>query len=112
MKFRTVIAAFLIAAAPVTFAGAALAQDGRPSLGAGRGDQDRARAEVRAGRLIPLSSIIPRIAARTPGRMLNATTGDQGGRPAYFVQWQTSNGQVVVFVVDAETGAILGRQGG
>jgi len=108
MKFPTVIVALLLAlAAPAV----ASAQDGRPSLGAGRGDQDKARAEVRAGRNIPLSRIIPMIAARTPGRMLNTTVGEQNGRPAYFVQWQTSNGQVVVFVVDAETGAMLGRQG-
>ena len=114
MKFRTVIAALVIAAtAPaVAIAPAAFAQDGRPSLGAGRDDQDQARAGVREGRRIPLSRVIPMIAARNPGRMLNVTTGDQGGRPAYFVQWQQTNGRVVVFIVDAESGAILGRQGG
>jgi uncharacterized membrane protein YkoI len=109
MTFRTAIAALLIATAVPA---AALAQDVRPTLGAGHDDQDQARAAVREGRRIPLSRVIPEIAARTPGRMLNVTTGDQGGRPAYFVQWQQTNGRVVVFVVDAETGAILGRQGG
>jgi uncharacterized membrane protein YkoI len=52
------------------------------------------------------------IAARTPGRHLNTTMGDAGGRPAYFVQWQLPNGSVVIFVVDAESGQIIGRQGG
>ena len=109
MMFRMAIAALLLA---TTAPAAALAQDGRPSLGAGRDDQDQARAAVRAGRQIPLARVIQMIAARTPGRMLNATVGDQGGRPAYLVQWQKPDGHVVVFIVDAETGAMLGEQGG
>jgi len=109
MMFRMVIAALLIAtAAPA----AALAQDGRPSLGAGRDDQDQARAAVRAGRQIPLTRVIQMIGARTKGSYLNTTTGDQGGRPVYFVQWRMPDGRVVVFVVDAESGAMLGQQGG
>jgi uncharacterized membrane protein YkoI len=110
MSFRLATAALLIAmAAP---AAAFAAQDGRPSLGAGRDDQDQARAAVRAGRQIPLARVIAMIAARTPGQQINTTVGEQGGRPAYFVQWRKSNGGVVVFVVDAETGAMLGQQGG
>ena len=109
MKCRMAIAALLLAtAAPAV----AAAQEGLPSLGAGRGDQDEARAAVRAGRQIPLARVIQMIASRTPGRLLNATAGEQGGRPAYFVQWQLPNGRVVVFVVDAESGAMIGRQGG
>ncbi|ODT85102.1 PepSY domain-containing protein [Phenylobacterium sp. SCN 70-31] len=61
---------------------------------------------------VPLSRVLQMIAARHPGRHLNTTTGDAGGRPAYYVQWQLENGRVVVFVVDAESGQILGRQGG
>lgn len=104
MMFRTAIAALCLslAAAP-----AALAQDGRPSLGAGREEQAPA-----AGRLIPLSRVISMIAARTPGKYLNAWPGDQGGRPVYNVQWRMADGRVVVFIVDAETGATIGRQGG
>ena len=65
-----------------------------------------------AGRQVPLSRVLPRIAAREPGRHLNTTMGEAGGRPAYFVQWQLSDGRVVIFVVDAETGQIIGRQAG
>lgn len=110
MTFRTaaIAALLLVTAAPA----ASLAQDARPSLGAGRDDQDQAREAVRSGRQIPLARVVQTIKARTPGRLLNATTGDQGGRPAYFVQWQQTNGRVVVFIVDAETGAVLGQQGG
>jgi uncharacterized membrane protein YkoI len=38
--------------------------------------------------------------------------GESGGRPAYFVQWQMRDGRVVVFVVDAESGQVVGQQGG
>jgi len=71
-----------------------------------------AQEQPQAGRQAPLSRVIATIAARTPGRLLNATMGDAGGRRAYFVQWQLANGRVVVFVVDAESGQVLGQQGG
>jgi uncharacterized membrane protein YkoI len=60
----------------------------------------------------PLSRVLAMIAQRTPGRHLNTTMGQAGGRPAYFVQWQLPDARVVVFVVDAETGQILGQRGG
>jgi uncharacterized membrane protein YkoI len=113
MTLRMAIAALLIAtAAPLATTGTAIAQVGHPALGAGRDDQDQARAAVRAGRQIPLSRVIPVIAARNKGAYLNTTTGEQGGKPAYFVQWRLPDGKVVVFIVDAESGAMLGRQGG
>jgi uncharacterized membrane protein YkoI len=83
-----------------------------PDYGAGGSDQDRARDAVRSGRQAPLSRVLAMIAQRTPGRHLNTTQGEMGGRPVYFVQWQTPNGRVIIFIVDAESGAIMGRQGG
>jgi uncharacterized membrane protein YkoI len=110
MKRLAVIAAVLIAASPVV--AQAQAWGDRSGYGAGRGDQDRARDEVRAGRQAPLSRVIAKISERTPGRHLNTTQDNFGGRPAYFVQWQMPDGRVVIFVVDAESGQILARQGG
>jgi len=89
---------------------ASLAQ-GYPDYGAGRRDQDEARDAVRGGRHVPLAAVIGQIAARTPGRQLNTTMGESGGRPVYFVQWQTPDNRVIIFVVDAQTGQIIGRQG-
>jgi uncharacterized membrane protein YkoI len=106
MKHAFALAVLLAAAAaPV----AASAQDyGRPVLGASRGDQERAR-EAR-GRQTPLPRVLAMLSARYPGRHLNTTMGDSGGRPAYFVQWQMADGRVVVFVVDAASGQTVGRQ--
>ena len=61
---------------------------------------------------VPLSRVLAGIAQRTPGRHLNTTPGESGGRPAYFVQWQMANGRVMVFIVDACSGATIGQQGG
>lgn len=91
---------------------AACAQPFPGGMYSAEGEQDRAREAVRRGQQIPLSQVLRMIAARTPGRHLNTTQGDAGGRPAYFVQWQLPDGRVVIFVVDAESGAILARQGG
>jgi uncharacterized membrane protein YkoI len=102
MIARLAIAALLALSAAPAFAAA---QDERPSLGAGQ-------AEVRGAHLQPLSKVIRMIGARTPGQYLNTTVGDQNGRQVYRVQWRMKDGKMVVFVVDAETGAMLGREGG
>nr|MEA2799229.1 hypothetical protein [Phenylobacterium sp.] len=88
MKRFLLIAALLLGAAPV--ATVADAQDRGP----GRGD---AGASSQAGPQVPLSRVLAMIAKRYPGRQLNTTMGESGGRPAYLIQWQLTNGQIVVF---------------
>ena len=112
MKPLIALAVLLLAATPVAVSAQGYPDDGRASLGGGRGDQDEARDAVRGGRHVPLAMVIGQIAARTPGRQLNTTLGDSGGRPAYFVQWQTPDNRVIIFIVDAQPGQIIGRQGG
>lgn len=103
----------LLVAAPLAASAQGYPDYGRPSYGAGRGDQDDARDAVRGGRQVPLARVIAAIrGSGVPGRQLNTTMGDYGGRPAYFVQWQTPDNRVMIFIVDAESGAIIGRQGG
>ena len=94
MKRLLVIFALLAAAAAPL---AAVAQDAVPPAA--------------AGGQAPLSRVLKNIAARYPGRQLNTTVGDDAGKPVYFVQWQLSDGRVVIFVVDVQSGQIL-RQGG
>ena len=94
MKFFAILAVLIAAAtAPVV----AQAQGGIRGFA---GDQDQARERVRSGRQAPLSRVLQMIGSRYPGRHLNTTLGDAGGRPAYYVQWQMESGQ------------IMGRQGG
>jgi uncharacterized membrane protein YkoI len=109
---KSVFPLAMMLAAAFAAAPAVAAQDGRQGFGGGRGDQDQARDGPRSGRQAPLSRVLQMIGARYPGRHLNTSMGDAGGRPAYYVQWQMENGRVVVFVVDAESGQIIGRQGG
>ena len=60
----------------------------------------------------PLSRVLHEIAQRYPGKQLNTTMGQANGKPVYLVQWQLSDGRITVFTVDAQTGQILGQQGG
>lgn len=92
MKPQLLIAILLLAAAPMT----ALAG---PERG-GEGSQSAS--------LVPLSRVIATLAQRYPGKQLNTTMGQVGGRPAYFVQWQLANGRIVLFTVDAQTGQVVG----
>lgn len=105
---KRLFVSLLLAAACAAPAQAQRYPDGRAALGGPYG-QDEARAAVRAGRQISFGQVIAAISARTPGRHLNMTQGEHRGRPAYFVQWQMPDGAVVVFIVDAESGAILGQ---
>lgn len=119
---RTAILSVLIAAS-LALPGLAEAQGrgrppwaGRPgggdSLGADwRPQQDEARQGVRQGRMLPLESILPRMARRAPGRMLDAGIENRGPQVVYRVRWQTADGRRIDYIVDAATGAILGADG-
>jgi uncharacterized membrane protein YkoI len=62
-----------------------------------------------SGAPIPLSRVLATLAQRYPGKQLNTTMGQVGGRPAYLVQWQLANGRIVTFTVDAQTGQVVGQ---
>jgi uncharacterized membrane protein YkoI len=83
------------------------------SLGADwREQQNEARQKVVEGRHVPLDRVIATIRARTPGRQLD--TGLEqgpGGRTVYRVRWAAANGRRIDFLVDAQTGAIVGSEG-
>ncbi len=70
--------------------------------------QERSHAEQAPARQIPLPRVLQMIAQRMPGRQLNTTMGESGGRPTYVIQWQKTDGRVVVVIVDAESGQIIG----
>ena len=63
-----------------------------------------AQVVAQAGRQVPLSRVLASLAQKYPGKQLNTTMGQAGGRPVYMIQWQLADGRIVVFTVDAETG--------
>jgi hypothetical protein len=80
------------------------------SLGADwRLQQDEVRQAVRQRQLIPLGRVIAQIGVRHPGRLLDTGLEYQGARAIYRVRWITRDGRRVDYLIDATTGAILGR---
>ena len=84
---------------------------GPNSLGAQWGEQqDQARMGVRQGRIVSLSRVVETLERLRPGRVLDAgleTAAD--GRMTYRVRWAATGGRRIDFIVDAETGAVIGR---
>ena len=95
MKRLLLIAALMLAAAPVT----ALAEQ--------QSSVQVAQAGA-AGAQVPLSSVLRMLAQKHPGKQLNTTMGQSGGRAVYLVQWQLTDGRIVVFTVDAQSGQVVG----
>ena len=83
------------------------------SLGADwRPRPDEARRGVREGRLAPLGRVIDQIRRRSPGRQLDAgLETDLEGRRVYRVRWAGADGRRSDYIVDAETGRVLGIDG-
>jgi hypothetical protein len=70
---------------------------------------------VRQARQLSLREVAQIIDARVPGRLSDAQLVEQNGRMVYVIRWEPSDenarGRIIIFVVDAETGAILSRRG-
>ncbi len=83
------------------------------SLGAAwRQQQYEARQGVRDGRIAPLGKVIDEIRRRSPGRQLDAgLETSPSGRTVYRVRWASSDGRRFDYIVDAETGHIIGVDG-
>ena len=79
----------------------------RAALGGWREQQDVLRQGVRQGQLAPLGRVIGSIRQVTPGRQLDAHIEYLGPRMVYRVQWVTTQGRRVDYIVDAASGAIL-----
>ena len=110
-KAVLIAGAVLALALPAPFASAQAPKG--DSLGADwREQQNEARQKVNEGRHLPLDQIIAEIRRKTPGRLLD-TGLEQGpaGRTVYRVRWAAANGRRIDFLVDAQSGAIVGSEG-
>jgi uncharacterized membrane protein YkoI len=76
---------------------------------AGEDDQDVVRQLRQQGEILPLSSIIERLTAQHPGRVLEVELEDEGGRRIYEIEILERGGELHKYHVDAHTGKILSR---
>jgi uncharacterized membrane protein YkoI len=106
MKRPLLIAALLVAAAPLIAP--------QIALGAALAGPERSFEVAQAAPQgqVPLSRVLKMLATQHPGKQINTTMGETAGRPAYLVQWLLINGRMAVFTVDAQTGRVVGQQGG
>lgn len=91
------------------------------ALPAAADDQDRAREDVAAGRILPLAAIVERATARFGGTVLDAEYEDEDegehrdrGRPfhnRYEIKLLTPDGRILQLDYDAVTGDLLGQRG-
>lgn len=83
-------------------------------------DQDRAREDVAAGRIMPLAAIIERATRQFGGTILDAEYecddddhGDRGPLPRhrYELKLLTVDGRILELDYDAVTGELIGQRG-
>jgi Peptidase propeptide and YPEB domain len=80
---------------------------GVPARGSDRYDHDRARAALKAGEVMPLSTLLERLQKTHPGQVLDLELEREDGHWIYEIKLLHSNGQLLKLVVDARTGSVL-----
>jgi uncharacterized membrane protein YkoI len=81
------------------------------------GDHERARQALAAGEVLPLATILERVALEHPGRVLDVELerdkGENGDKPegtarwVYEVKLLTPSGTRLKLLIDAQSGALL-----
>lgn len=73
-------------------------------------DQDRARAAVQSGQVLPLSVVLARLERELPGQVLEVELEQEDGRWVYEVKLLQAGGRLMKLELDAGTGAVLKRR--
>ncbi len=73
-------------------------------------DQDRARAAVLAGKVLPLKTLLERLEREHPGQVLEVELEQDDGRWIYEIKLLQPGGRLVKLEVDAASGAVLQRK--
>ncbi len=74
-------------------------------------DQGSARDAADAGQIKPLSEVLHVVKASVPGQVLDVQLDKSGNPWTYRIRVRSDKGNVVLVVVDAETGKILSTKG-
>ncbi len=67
----------------------------------------RAREALRDGRVLPLETIVAKVARDFPGDILDVEFEEEHGRVIYEVKTITKDGRILELEYDAATGALL-----
>jgi uncharacterized iron-regulated membrane protein len=73
-------------------------------------EQDRARAAVQAGKVLPLKTLLERLEREHPGQVLEVELEQDDGRWIYEIKLLQSGGRLVKLELDAASGAVLQRK--
>ena len=84
-----------------------LAGVGLPALAGERADQDRARAAVQAGEVMPLPALLERVQRSHPGQVLRVELERDDGRWTYELRVLQADGRLLKLEVDARNGDVL-----
>ncbi len=77
------------------------------ALADGQRDQDRARAALRAGEVLPLATILERVAKEQPGQVLAVELEREHERWIYELKLIQNSGALVKLKVDARDGSVI-----
>ncbi|HET7792368.1 MAG TPA: PepSY domain-containing protein [Rhizobacter sp.] len=70
-------------------------------------DQDRARAAVEAGQVLPLKTVLERLERSHPGQVLEVELEQEDGRWVYEIKLLQPGGRLIKLELDAATGEVL-----
>ena len=70
-------------------------------------DQDRARAALQAGEILPLKTVLDQLARSYPGQVMKVEIERESDRWIYKIKLLQSDGRLSKFKLDAKTGALL-----
>jgi len=73
-------------------------------------DQDRARAAVQAGQVLPLRTVLERLERDQPGQVLEVELEQEDGRWVYEVRLLQAGGRLVKLELDAARGDVIQRR--
>jgi uncharacterized membrane protein YkoI len=74
---------------------------------AGKDDHERARRAVLAGEVLPLPTVLERLALEQPGQVMAVELEQDDGRWIYEIKLLRPGGQLVKLKLDAQTAAVL-----